>query len=73
MERSGASPQMSPKTSPESSLSVGTAVEVRNEFVAAWTRGFEIAATTPGGYRVRRMSDRYVIPAEFAARQIRQV
>jgi hypothetical protein len=63
MERSGSS----------RSLSIGTAVEVRNEFVASWTAGFEIAATTAEGYRVRRLSDRYVLPAEFAAQKIRRV
>ncbi len=61
------------ESSRPASLSVGTAVEVRNEFVASWTGGFEIAATTPYGYRVRRMSDRYVLPAEFEAQKLRRV
>jgi hypothetical protein len=60
------------ESSRQASLSVGTAVEVRNDFVASWTRGFEIAASTPDGYRVRRLSDRYVLPAEFAAQQLRR-
>lgn len=55
------------------SYSVGTAVEVRNEYAASWIGGFEIAASTPGGYRVRRTSDRYVLPAEFAAQKLRRV
>ena len=64
MERSGSSRR--------GGLSVGTAVEVRNDFVASWTRGFEIAAATDEGYRVRRCSDRYVLPAEFEAQQVRR-
>ncbi|MBV8949785.1 MAG: hypothetical protein JOZ99_02840 [Actinobacteria bacterium] len=72
MERSKSSIDVSRPGLPHTPLSVGTAVEVRNEFVAAWTRGFEIAAATPGGYRVRRLSDRYVLPTEFAAKQLRR-
>jgi hypothetical protein len=64
---------MERRESSRQSLSVGTAVEVRNDFVAAWTRGFEIAATTPGGYRVRRLSDRYVLPGDFPAQQLRRL
>jgi hypothetical protein len=52
-------------------LSVGTGVEVLNSFCAAWSGGFEVAEATPRGYRVRRVSDRYVLPVEFAAAAIR--
>lgn len=56
----------------QASLSVGTAVEVRNEFAASWRGGFEIAAATPAGYRVRRVSDRYVLPADFGPQRLRR-
>ncbi len=48
-----------------SELSVGTRVEVRDRFCAGWNSGFEIAAATRDAYRVRRLSDRYVLPVEF--------
>jgi len=54
-------------------LSVGTDVEVRNRFCATWSRGFEVAESTGDGYRLRRQSDRYVLPAEFRANEVRRV
>ena len=36
-----------------------------------WSRGFEIVEVTDKGIRVRRTSDREVIPAEFAAEDVR--
>jgi hypothetical protein len=56
-----------------SPLNVGTDVEVRNQFCASWSRGFEVAETTDDGYRLRRQSDRYVLPAEFTANEVRRV
>jgi hypothetical protein len=58
---------------PRSSLPVGTAVEVRNNFCAAWSRGFEVAETTTRGYRLRRQSDHYVLPTEFGSSEVRRV
>jgi hypothetical protein len=55
------------------SLPTGIPVEVRNRFDASWSSGFEIAATTPGGYWLRRRSDQYVLPAAFAAGELRRV
>jgi hypothetical protein len=52
-------------------LSVGTDVEVRNRFCASWSRGFEVAETTGAGYRLRRQSDHYVLPAEFRVNEVR--
>jgi hypothetical protein len=46
-------------------LSVGARVEVRDRFCAGWSSGFEIAAATRHAYRVRRLSDAYVLPVEF--------
>ncbi len=54
-----------------SAISVGTHVEVRNRFCASWSRGFEVAEATGEGYRLRRQSDRYVLPAEFRANEVR--
>ena len=52
---------------------VGTPVEVRCTFDGVWARGFTLAATTPRGYRVRRLSDDYVLPGEFGLRQVRPI
>ncbi len=52
---------------------VGTPVEVHCTFDGAWARGFELAATTPHGYRVRRLSDDYVLPGEFGLRRVRPI
>jgi hypothetical protein len=56
---------------PRAALSVGTGVEVLNSFCAAWSGGFEVAETTSRGYLVRRVSDRYVLPVEFVAEEVR--
>lgn len=53
-----------------SGITVGTRVEVRDRFGAQWNRGFEVVDTTEDGYIVARVSDRYVLPAEFAARDV---
>ncbi len=53
-------------------LAVGSPVEVRNRFCSAWSGGFEVAEATGTGYRVRRQSDRYVLPAEFGASEVRR-
>ena len=52
-------------------LAPGTPVEVCNRFSRTWTRGFEVVAATPGGYRLLRVSDRYELPAEFRTEEIR--
>lgn len=52
-------------------LPVGIAVEVRRRFDRAWARGFAIAETGPGCYRVRRLSDGVVLPVWFPAEEIR--
>lgn len=53
-------------------LSVGEKVEVRRRFDSQWARGFEIVEVTDGGhYRVKRMSDGEVLPAEFDADDVR--
>jgi len=52
-------------------LEPGEKVEVRRRFDARWARGFEIAEVTANGYRVRRLSDREVLPVDFAGEDVR--
>lgn len=59
--------------SPRPVLPVGTPVEVHGHFSGEWAGRFEIAATTRDGYRVRRLSDRYLLPVEFADSDVRPV
>ncbi len=56
---------------PETQLSEGTPVDVRNRFVGSWSHGFEIAERVQGGYRVRRLSDDSVLPDVFPSEDIR--
>jgi len=52
----------------------GVPVEVRSRYDGAWNRGFEIAEQTGStSYRVRRLSDDSVLPAEFSSEDVRQV
>lgn len=53
------------------SLEPGTRVEVRGRFEGRWSRGFEIAGVEDDRYRVRRMSDGWVLPATFTAEELR--
>jgi hypothetical protein len=52
----------------------GTPVEVRSTFSQQWVSGFEVAESVeePGhGYRIRRRSDRSVLPIVFAPDDVR--
>jgi len=52
----------------------GTPVEVRSRFDQAWVTGFEVAerVAEPGpGYRIRRRSDRSILPVVFAPEDVR--
>jgi hypothetical protein len=75
MERHREHPHASvPETegSPERQVfAVGARIEVRDRFRSNWNRGFEIAERTPDGYRIRRTSDRYVLPGEFVPHEVR--
>ena len=57
----------------EARLPVGTPVQVRNHFDRTWSSGFEVADVRgPGeGYRVRRRSDRAVLPEPFGVGELR--
>ena len=52
----------------------GTPVEVRNRFDRRWISGFEVADANPeeATYRVRRVSDRAVLPVAFGAGEVRR-
>lgn len=52
-------------------LAPGVRVEVRNQFDGSWAGGFEIADEDPGGYRLRRTSDRVVLPSLFSPGDVR--
>jgi hypothetical protein len=52
----------------------GTKVEVRSRFDRQWVHGFEIAervAQPRAGYRIRRRSDRSVLPVVFPVEDVR--
>ena len=49
----------------------GTRVEVRSRFDQRWARGFEVIERDDDGYRLRRMSDRAVLPVSFGDDDIR--
>jgi hypothetical protein len=63
--------QDSPRQEPRGGISAGTSVEVRNRFCRSWGPGFQIASGTRAGYRVRRTSDGYLLPVEFASGEVR--
>ena len=54
------------------SLLIGARVEVRNQFDGSWSAGFEVAAHTGSGYRIRRRSDGSVLPADFDDEDVRR-
>ena len=55
----------------EERLDPGTRVEVRIRFEGGWTHGFEVVDAALGGYLLRRVSDGTVLPATFAAQDLR--
>jgi hypothetical protein len=56
----------------ERTLDPGTRVEVRNRFDGRWARGFVVDAIVGDGYRIRRSSDRTLVPSTFTADEVRQ-
>jgi len=52
-------------------LPEGNRVEVWNVFSDQWTGNFEVAESTNEGYRLRRLSDREVLPVEFSPERVR--
>lgn len=53
-------------------LPAGTQVDVFSRFSAAWITGFEIATALNGGYQLRRLSDRSVLPVTFVGDDLRR-
>jgi hypothetical protein len=63
---------MAPHAQPDGELLVaGTPVDVRSRYVGSWSRGFEVAEIVGESYRVRRLSDGRVLPAEFSCDDVR--
>jgi len=62
---------MEARSMPDTQLSRGTRVDVRNRFVGAWSHGFEVAEQVADGYRIRRLSDDSVLPDVFPGEDIR--
>ena len=56
---------------PDSPVSPGTKVEVCSRFRRVWVTGFEVVEAGGEGYRLRRLSDHWVLPALFAAGDVR--
>lgn len=57
---------------PDHLLSPGTRVEVRTGFDRSWVNGFSVEAVDGDGYRVRRRSDREVLPVAIAFDDVRR-
>jgi len=53
------------------SLRAGMPVQVVNRFTGSWTGGFKVVNLNACGCRVRRVSDRAVIPVDFDLREVR--
>jgi len=61
-----------PDPNARSPIAPGTKVEVRNRYQGTWVRGFEIAESGDGGYRIRRLSDGSVLGELFSREDIRR-
>jgi hypothetical protein len=60
------------RTGTKDRLSPGTRVDVRDRYVGAWSRGFEVAEkVNADGYRVRRVSDGSILPEPMSGDEIR--
>jgi hypothetical protein len=63
--------RLKPSESERAAMAPGARVEVFSSFTASWVRGFEIASIFNDGYRVRRLSDRSVLPKTFVIGELR--
>jgi len=63
--------QRSPDSANRGVFASWTRVAVRNRYEGSWSEGFEVVQTTGDGYRLRRESDRYLIPGFFTAHDVR--
>jgi hypothetical protein len=51
-------------------LDVGTKVYVRSRYLGQWCGGFEVAAVSGDGYRIRRISDGHAFPDVFSFEEV---
>jgi len=65
-------PMTDPAEAPRTALLVGTRVEVRTGFDDSWSAGFVVDEVVDDGYRIRRRSDRQVLPTTFAPATVRR-
>jgi hypothetical protein len=52
-------------------LPVGSLVEVHSDFLDRWVAGFAVVRSSAAGYRLRRLSDRSILPRPFATNRVR--
>jgi hypothetical protein len=68
----GGDPGTQVETPAEGAAMPERAIEVRSHYVGVWASGFEIAETTPDGFRVRRQSDGALLPGVFPPEDVRE-
>lgn len=56
----------------ETPVECGDQVEVHTTFTDSWVSGFEIAEVIPEGYRVRRRSDKSLLPGYTSESDVRR-
>ena len=52
-------------------LRIGDLVELHVSYNDTWSRGFAVAEVVPGGYRVRRLEDRSLLPGVTSPEDLR--
>ena len=63
--------EVAERLDPTEALPPGTRVEVRKRFDASWAHGFEVVSLGEDGYRLRRLSDGFELPADFSEEEVR--
>jgi hypothetical protein len=56
---------------PDMTVRPGERVEVCSRFRRVWVSGFEVVDVLDEGYRLRRLSDRWILPALFPSDEVR--
>ena len=64
---------VAPADTPDMSVSPGNKVEVCSRFRRVWVSGFEVVDVESDGYRLRRLSDKWVLPTVFPSADVRPV
>lgn len=52
-------------------IAIGTRVEIRNQYLHRWSRGFQVAAIIEETYLIRRLADGRLLPRCFGFEDIR--